>query len=155
RNFGLHPFNVARGATRSAIRRAYTGAELTSHRVRPREASAALAARGRCIRVYEMQGDLSFGAVEALLRDLMEDGSHAEFGLLDLERVTDLGDAAGDLLSSLARRLAETDRRLAFTHWRSEYADRLDRARTAGQPKAEPPHYLTFPDVDLALEWCE
>jgi CRP-like cAMP-binding protein len=89
------------------------------------------------------------------VRDLMEHGADADFLLLDLERVTDLGDAAGDLLSDLAQRLAEHDRRLLFTHWRFEYADRLDRSRAALHPKSAQQSYLIFPDVDLALEWCE
>jgi glutaminase len=110
---------------------------------------------GRRIRVYELAGALSFGTVEVVVRDVLNQVDSLDFVILDLERVTGSDFAAGDLLSTLGLRLAEREKRLMFTGQSAPFGRVL---RTHLEEKSPPQDRLDYPafrDIDFALEWCE
>jgi glutaminase len=153
RNFGLHIFRVPR-ANRSVIHRTYTADAVPSNRGRSLPEKEKLQAEGRRIHVYELQGDLSFGTVEIVVRDVLQNVASLDFVILDLARVTSLNAIAGELLASFASRIHEGKRRLLFTSCHPSVAPAL----TSYLPQRfqdDASLLFEFPDTDHALEWCE
>ena len=133
RGLDLHLFNVPVGG-RSVVHRMYTGAELHSNRVRPPRDYAALKTRGDRIRIYELQGELSFGTAEIVVRDIVDTVEDARFVLVDIDRVTSLNGPACTLFAGLARMLCEQGRRLILTHVKAPFSRPLSQAlRTCSQ----------------------
>jgi len=77
RDFNLHFLRVSRSA-RSTLRAEYDLGQMRSRRLRSDPERAALDAAGKRVRIYELQGDLSFAAVETLVRRIVAKESHAE-----------------------------------------------------------------------------
>ena len=96
----------------------------------------------RCV-VYELQGELGFGAVELLARRLGAEGSLLDAVIVDLRRVTAVEPGGPVLLKELGASLEATGVRFAL----------------AGTPAAEVVELLggadRFGELDQALEWCE
>jgi glutaminase len=143
-DLNLNLLHVAR-SSRSAVRRAYTVAEVPSRRRRPEAQSAALAAAGsRCV-VQILHGDLVFAAMESVVRGVVERAAGVDIEVLDLTEVTELDLGAGHLLVGLAASMSAEGRALAIVV--PADADLLDGLATEGLE--------AFPDLDRATEWCE
>ncbi len=151
-DLNLHFLSVARPSG-SIVRAAYSLARVGSKRVRSESESVALDGRGERARVYELLGDLAFAAVESVSRRIVEESPGVDVAVVDLARVTQIGDAAAEILLALVESLARAGKLLVFAsaerqlravrYWR----ERL--SRDGG------PHLHVFPELDRALEFCE
>jgi glutaminase len=152
RDFGLHMFNVARATSATVLRRSYDCRQIRSRRERSAAEQAVLAARGGCVRVYELQGELVFGSAESVELSMLTDLGEADCLVVDCKRVVGIGDAAARLLQRLAERVAAAGKHLYFTETMHLYGFRrlLQKANAAGSAD-----WLRFDDTDRAVEHCE
>jgi len=151
-DLNLHFLSVARPSG-SIIRASYSLARVGSKRVRSEADSASLERRGDRARVYELQGDLAFAAVEAVSRRIAEESPGVDVAVIDLSRVTQIGDAAAEILLALVRSLARAGKLLVLAS-----AERQVRAvrywqESLSREGANP--LVVFPELDRALEFCE
>jgi glutaminase len=143
-DLNLNLLHVAR-SSRSAVRRAYTVAEVPSRRRRPEAQTTVLAAVGsRCV-VQILHGDLVFAAMESVVRGIVERAAAIDVEVLDLTEVTELDLGAGRLLVGLGESMAAEGRALAIVV--PPHGDLLDGLSTE--------RLEVFPDLDRATEWCE
>ncbi len=151
-DLNLHFLSIARPSG-SILRAAYSLARVGSKRVRSEAESVALDGRGDRARVYELQGDLAFSAVEAVSRRIVEESPGVDVAVIDLARVTQIGDAAAEILLALVQSLARAGKLLAFASAeRQVRAIRYWRERLSRDGGL---HLYVFPELDRALEFCE
>ena len=113
RDFNLHFLRVPR-ASRSAIRAQYTAAEVSSKRLRDPNERKILDAVGSRVRVYDLQGDLGFSAIEAVVRRLVEGSGAIEFAIVDLKRVTRIEESGALILLDLLLSFADAGKQMLF-----------------------------------------
>ncbi|MDD5139850.1 MAG: glutaminase A [Verrucomicrobiales bacterium] len=138
---------------KSAIRFKFTGAELNSSRVRTQEESQVLSQSGGGIKVYQLQGHLSFITAEAVVRDVIGDFDATQQLILDFKRVLTLNESACRLFYEILLKLAEQGKPVLFTH--TGHMPLLRRYLKAKLGKRFEKLFQPFDDNDLALEWCE
>jgi glutaminase len=150
RDFDLHFLRVSRSA-RSTIRAEYDLGRMRSRRLRAEAERTVLDAAGARVRIYELQGDLSFAAVEALVRRIVDAGP--EIAVIDLRRTARIEACAPALLASLVADLERFGKRLVVVAARDQggLLRQLQELLTDG-PQGT---LKTFSDLDPALEWCE
>jgi glutaminase len=143
RDLGLH---LVRPGERlaPAVRSSYNVGDLGSKRVRGEEQRTAIRAAAARTAVFELQGELGFGAVEALSRGVIDREESVELVVIDLRRVVRVDRAGLDFLVALASSLEARGGKLAVAA--CELDIDLDAIVTAG---------LIFEELDDALEWCE
>ncbi len=152
RHCDLHLFNRPTVGN-SAIRLKFTAAELNSNRVRTPEESRALQRFGGGIRIYQLQGNLTFTTTEAVVRDVIESADSIHHLILDLRRVLTINESACRLLYRVLEKMSGLGKPVMFTH-----ADRLPLLRQYMKVKLGarfPEMFRAVEDVDLALESCE
>jgi len=154
REFGLHQYAVSR-AGREVIHRTYSAAEVSSNRERTAGDRQTLREVGARAVVYELQGSLAFGTTELVVDDVLKRAAIADYVVLDLSRVTHMNSSAAELLTAVSVRLAEKGKRLVFTQRRAEFQALLRAGVREKSLEPDSPDDPMFPDVDLALEWCE
>jgi glutaminase len=108
---------------------------------------------GTRARVYELQGDVAFAAVEACMRQILADAENATIAIVDLKRVTRVAAGADALLTGLLRELAAHDRRLVLVN--AQRHPRLVRRLEEALGAEEHWQLLAFASLDPALEWAE
>jgi glutaminase len=152
RHLDLHLFNRP-VVGRFSIRLKFTGAEFNSSHVRTAEESQTLRELAKAIHVYQLQGNLMFATTEPVIRDVLESAEKIQFLILDLKRVLSLNESAGHLLHSLVDKLHAAQKTVIFTHCdHLPLLRRMMKKKLAGR-FAE--LFSTYPNNDLALEWCE
>jgi len=153
RDLDLHFLRSAR-SSRSVFRARYSVAEVRSKRRRPDAERALLQRAGQGVRVYELQGDLLFPAIEAVVCAIVDAGDALTIAVLDFKRVTEVGGPAARMLFDLITVMHERGQRLVLTgcdkHGR--LLRQLDEQRVA---HAAPWRLLRQSDLDSAIEWCE
>jgi len=152
RHCDLHLLN-RQSAGRSAIRLKFTGAEVGSNRVRTPAEARTLSQLGRGIKVFQLQGNLTFTTTEAIVRAVLDDVDTIEFLILDFKRVQTINESACRLLYLVLDKLAEVGKPVLFAHtsrlllirryFKLKLGDRFEQ------------RFHAFEDNDLALEWCE
>ena len=147
-DLSLHFLHAPR-SHRSAIRRRYDVASVPSRRRRPPHELDALAAAGRRAQVVELQGDLLFAAVEAVVRAIIADSDEVDRVVVDLRGAGQVDAVAASLLADLSDVFAEERLHLAFVDSGDHPALGIELAARDGAP---PP---IFADADVALEWLE
>jgi glutaminase len=152
RDLELHFLRV-RPDVGSAVRAVSTACELSSKRRRSEVEREILAERGARVRIWELQGELDFPAVELVTRDISGAAHDLEFAVIDLRRVTRIGEVASRLLAALARELAGSKRRLLIAS--AQRHSSFVRSLATAHEEGEPAHARVFTDLDRALEWCE
>jgi glutaminase len=150
RDFELHCLRAPRPA-RATLRARYDVAGARSKRQRTPAEDAVLREAGTRARVYELQGDVAFAAIEAATRQVLADG--AEIAVVDLRRVTRVAAGAGLLLIGLLRELAAHGRRLVLAS--AQRHPRLTRQLEEQLGADERWQLALFPALDAALEWAE
>src|SRR5258706_7331003 len=115
RDFDLHLLNRP-SIGKFTIRLKFTGAEMNSSRVRTPEESRVLRESGGGIKVYQLQGNLSFTTAEAVVRDLMENVDTTQQLILDFKRVLTLNESACRLIYDVLLKLAAAGKPVLFTH---------------------------------------
>ncbi len=152
RELNLHFLRTPR-ASRAAIRGRYDLASVHSKRLRSEAEREILRQVGARTRIYELQGDLSFSAIETATWHVVEGSVDLDGALLDLTRVTAVDDAAAQILLDLIVTLSCRGQVVGLVHGAAH--PRLLRflaERLMGERQG---WLLTFPDLDTALEWCE
>src|SRR4030095_16281412 len=86
RDFNLHLFDVP-GFSKSVIRSKYDATQIRSRRVRNDRESAVLRESGACIKIYELQGEVTFTSAEVIVRDIMQSLDSMDFAIIDMKRV--------------------------------------------------------------------
>ncbi|HSD10026.1 MAG TPA: glutaminase A, partial [Candidatus Binatia bacterium] len=153
RDFQLHFLRVPRSAG-FGLRRQSSLAQLSSKRVRDERERRHLDAIGDRVRVYDLQGDLVFSVIEALIGRILEAKPPLRFAIVDLRRVTRIDEWVAGLFARLVLELACSGRGVIFVD-----AGRLRRflrqleEQLATADRQE--RLLAFSDLDAAVEWCE
>ena len=153
RDLDLHFLRSAR-SSRSVFRARYSAAEVRSKRRRPEAERKVLRAAGPGVRVYELQGDLLFPAIEAVVRAVVDRGDDLAIAVLDFKRVSAVGGATAQILFDLMQSMHERDQLLvlASCERHGRLLRFLDERRVAGGAAWR---VVVLPDLDGALEWCE
>jgi glutaminase len=153
RDFGLHFLRVPRSAG-FALRRESTLAQLSSKRVRDKRQRAHLDAIGERVRVYDLQGDLVFSVIEALIGRMVEAQPPLRFAIVDIQRVTRVDEWVAGVFAALVLELAASDRGVVFVDaGRNRRFLRQLEEQLATADRQE--RLVTFSDLDAAIEWCE
>ena len=145
--FDLH---LMRGAqvSHEAVRVKYPITEAPSGVRRQPVAQESLLREGHRAVVIEVQGDLTFGAAESVVRELVELPSEVEFVVLDVRRITDVITFARDAMRQVDAAYAEQDRVIVVV-------DDLGRFDTSsGSDWHTGPHHV-FEIRRAAIEWVE
>jgi glutaminase len=151
----LEPPLPPRAAFRACrIRAEYSLARVGSRRRRSGEERRALDTLGAQARVFHLQGDLAFGVLETLARRLIEQSATVRFAVIDLERATQIDDAAVSILADLIASFGAVGGAVLFVH-RGHHAPAVRRIDETLAAADRPRRGLTFADLDAALEWCE
>jgi glutaminase len=152
-DFKLHLFDVVRSTSSSVLRLQYDARDVRSRRARtPREVEV-LDRQGGAIRVYELQGEMRFGATESVLQQLSGDLDGVDFVILDMRRVFEVDHASTEMLAAFADTLRGLEKQLLFTETDAHYPFRRRLTKRAEGSAAE--SLFRFADTDRALEWCE
>jgi glutaminase len=149
----MHCLRVTR-SSQSALRGERTLAVVRSKRRRPAADVARLDTEGDQVSIYELQGDLAFSGVEALVRRVVERARPTAVAVVDLRRVTRIDEPATRVALELAAEMLGRDRPLLFAGVQKHpaFARALDE-HFAGLDTSGCPH--SFSDLDAALEWAE
>jgi len=152
-DFSLHLFHVARSTSASVIRHVYDCCRGMSRRRRNTGELAVLAIQGQRIRVYELQGELSFGGTESVTLDMLSALPELDFLVLDFKWVIAADQASILVIAELCRRVVAEGKRIFLTDCRQLY--RLTKHLRKELADAQTPDCLHFEDADHAVEWCE
>ncbi|WP_433734555.1 glutaminase A [Nocardia sp. CA-129566] len=144
----LHFLHVTRAA-RTAIRAAYSVAEVPSRLRRTTEETELLATHGHRARIYELHGDLLFAGAERAVREIEGQARDLEALVVDLRQVGDVSAIAVQMLDALQTELAAAGCRVAIV----DPASKLGHLVSSLDPAD--PRGLVFVDRDTATEWCE
>ncbi len=147
--FKLHMFG-SRSATGVVVRRSYRGTTVRSKRQRGSAEQSIVDRRGQAICVYELQGNLFFGALEQVFRRLATELETLSYLILDVKRVMEIDECTTTLLAQLNDWLAAQGKCLIFTHLSEAFSNTLKQ-----NPQSMWTDESFFRDTDSALEWCE
>lgn len=153
RDFKLHLYDAVHSTSNTAVRVQYDAARVRSRRQRPEAELALLAERGGRVRVYELQGELGFGAAESIVEQILAESADFDVLVLDFKRVVEIDHATREIFARFCSTLEAAGKPLLFASTREHYRFRKHLIGTWPQAEAEP--LLRFDDVDHALEWCE
>jgi MFS superfamily sulfate permease-like transporter len=140
--------------SRSVVRRSYHGDAVRSRKARDPRLAEILAAHGRRIVVFELEGPIFFGTAEDLaIRVEAATREGARQVVLDLRRVNEVDTTGARILIQMHERLRQQGGHLLFSHPHdsplvSTVLGDLGVAASLG-PDA------MFADTDAALEWAE
>ena len=153
RDLDLHFLRSAR-SSRSVFRAQYSVAEVNSKRRRPQAERDLIHQAGRSVRVYELQGDLLFPAIEAVVSAVVERGVELATAVLDFKRVTAVGGPAVRILYDLIATMQARGQQLvlASCERHGRLLRSLDEQRLAAGTDWR---IVCLPDLDAAIEWCE
>jgi glutaminase len=152
RSFDLHLFNNPH-ASRSVIRLRFTGADVSSNRVRTAEERHTLRAHGNRIHVYQLQGVLAVSTAEVVLHEVITTLAETDAVIFDLKHVLSINESASRLFHQLVLKLQAQGRPALFTN--PTGAPQLRRYMKLKLKEQFDALFLSFPDNDAALEWCE
>jgi glutaminase len=150
--YHLHVFNSATPSL-SVIRSRSTAAQISSNRSRPEAEARLLRENGARIRIFEIQGHVTFGPAERVVRELLAGADSAFAYILDFSRVPQLDVVSSRLFLDTFEVLAAKGIWVHIT--RSHHVSILKRSarrRHAGSP---PALIAWEDDADTALEFCE
>lgn len=146
KSFGLHLFNRP-SLTNYVIRRSYTLAEFQSSRFRPREVHEVLLREGHRVRIYELQGDLYFGAIERLINAYLQNLEENDRVLIDLTRIGSIDEATRGIVFRFARQAFDKGKRIVL----------IDPGRifSESERRSLVPMVFVYDDCDNAMEDAE
>lgn len=153
RDFNLHFLRVAR-SSRSIVRAEYGLSSVSSKRVRSRAERAALDEVGARVRVFELQGDIGFSAMETLLQKMVTASDSIDHAVVDFKRVTLIDPSSARLLIDLVVRFGAANKTVLLVNARhqSRFLRTLEEELVTPESQA---YYGTFQDLDPAIEYCE
>jgi anti-anti-sigma regulatory factor len=140
--------------SRSVVRRTYHGDTVRSRQARDPKLMELLAAHGRRIVVFELEGAIFFGTAEGLAGSVeAATPTGAGYVILDLRRVNDLDSTGARILLQINERLRRLGGSLLLSHPHDNYLV-SSILRDLGVASALGDGAL-FSDTDAALEWAE
>jgi glutaminase len=148
----LHSLRAPRAAL-SALRGRLTLVHARSKRVRSNAQRDEIAAKSQHAIVYELQGDLSFSAMELIARRLSAEAADVRFVVLDLTRVREIDVPAARLLHDLIIAARDDGSEVALAGL--QHQPRVRRMLDEAREHAPAIRFVGFDDLDTALEWCE
>jgi glutaminase len=152
RHLDLHLLNLP-SVGKAALRLKSTATQLKSTRARTPIEVQGLRQFGSVINIYQLQGNLTFATIEAVVHDLMQDVGFLEYLLLDLKHVLSINESACHILYRLLVKLFDLGKPVLFVHVdRFPLLRRFMRAKLGTRCDEL---YRVFEDADPALEWCE
>jgi len=151
-DLNLHFLHPPRSAV-SVVCSRYNLAAIRSKRRRTASEGQLLDTQGHRVKVYELQGDLRFSAVEVIVREIIKASEALIVAIIDLKRVLYIDPAASRILLKLVRTFAAHGKQLFFTHVQSH--PKFRRFLEEAMSFDEDAKVITFPELDPALEWCE
>jgi glutaminase len=155
KDFNLHCLRVPR-SSRSAIRAQYDVSKIRSKRLRGERDSEILDKSGTQAKVYELQGDLVFSTVEVTVRRIVDASDSLDIAVIDFKRVTNIEESSAQILLELIKTLGICGKHLllvSLQHRHSKFVRFLQEQLT--NDDQERTWLRIFPDMDIALEWCE
>jgi len=152
RHCDLHILNQPASAE-SSIRLKFTGAELSSNRIRTPEESQALHLGGGHIQAYQLQGNLHFTSTEAIVHDIIVNVKRTRYLILDFKKVLTISESSCRLFFDILNKLSALDRVVIFTH--VEHLPLLRRYMKVKLGDRFSELFRSMEENDLALEWCE
>ncbi len=152
RSLDLHLFNTP-VVSRSVLRLRFSGAQVSSSRLRPAEEVRRLRESGGAIQLYQLQGQLVFSTCEVVVRSVLDALGELQYLVLDLKHVLGIDEAACRLLHQLGGQLAAQKKTMVFA--RSVHLPKLRRYLKAKLGERFDAEHHDFDDNDVALEWCE
>lgn len=148
----LEPHSLRGGRpSRPALRTQYDIAAVRSRRQRPQAQRDILCREGRRVRVYELQGDLSFTAMETVVRAIVNRGADLDVVVLSLLQVTRVADPAARILLDLIKALHQRGQQLVF----ASSGEQSKLMRFLDEQAATGTGIPRFPALDAAIEWSE
>ena len=153
REFDLHFLRAPRSA-HSVIRGRHTLTDISSKRRRSEAERHVLDSVGDRARIYDLQGDLPFSAVETIVRTLVDASPGLDLAVVDLKRVDRIDACAAKLFQQLIIELGTHQKRLVLVNGQKhpKFLRAIEEGLTAADQWGR---LITFSDLDPALEWCE
>jgi len=155
RDFSLHCLRVPR-SSRSTIRAQYDVSKIRSKRLRSENDAEILDKSGMRAKIYELQGDLVFSTVEVAVRSIVDASDFLDIAVIDFKRVTNIEDSSAQILLELIRTLGACGKHLLLVSLQqrhSKFVRFLVEQLTSDDQEKTWLHI--FPDMDIAMEWCE
>jgi glutaminase len=154
RDFNLHCLRVPR-SSRSAIRAQYDVSKIRSKRLRGERDSEILDKSGIRAKIYELQGDLVFSAVEVTVRRIVDVSDTTDIAVIDFKRVTHIEDSSTQILLELIKSFGSCGKRLLLVNLQkhTKFIRFLEEQLTSDDQERTWLHI--FHDMDIAIEWCE
>jgi glutaminase len=144
--FGLHLFNRP-PLTDYVIRRSYTLSECQSSRFRSREAQDILRREGKRTRVFELQGDLYFSALERLIQAYLRTLDENDRVVIDLSRIGVIDEATRSIIFHFAQQAFAKGKRIVIVDPRQIFSPEERRSLV--------PMAFVYDHSDEALEDAE
>ncbi|MCK5359312.1 MAG: glutaminase A, partial [Gammaproteobacteria bacterium] len=104
-DFNLHLFHTSNSTTSSVIRHKVDGSILQSCRARSAEDKSVLSKNSSKIKIYSLQGELMFGATDALTQHVLNEKEHTSCTILDLNHVLNIDQASMKLIQEMTKNL--------------------------------------------------
>lgn len=152
-DFNLHLFHTQRSTTSSVIRDRCDGSVARSRRTRHPEEKAILASNGHKIKMYSLQGELMFGAADAITQHIAHEMEETSCTVIDLNHVLDIDQASIRLFKELINKLHFDGKIILFTYTENKYG--FMKQINKGVEILHDISVFEFSDNDRALEWCE
>jgi glutaminase len=151
-NYNLHLFNTSNPGM-SVIRHKTNARRVSSNRSRPAVETKVLSKHGDRIQIIEIQGSITFGPAERVVRELYALADETSAFILDFNRVQQLDHVSSRVLLDTFQELAQKEIWIHITNTRHlPVLARVARKRYAGTLST---HLRWEDDADLALEFCE
>jgi glutaminase len=153
RTFNLHFLRAPRPA-HAAIRAQHTLTDISSKRRRSAAERQVLDAVADRVRVYDLQGDLPFAAVESIVRTLVDASPRLDTAVIDLKRVERIDACAVPLFERLVVEFGTRQKQVVLVNGQKhpKFVRAVEEALTTAD---EWGRLVAFSDLDAALEWCE
>ncbi|MGK2931668.1 MAG: glutaminase A, partial [Solirubrobacterales bacterium] len=135
------------------VRKETTCSENHSKHLRPADEQAILRDHGSEVRVIELQGEILFAAGELVTNAVLQNNEGVKYAVLDFAAVREIDPVFIPILSHLVESFEEHGIALVFSSTQHRPRIKGDLAELRKEAGLHP--VRTFPDLDLALEWCE
>lgn len=155
RDFNLHCLRVPR-SSRSVIRTQYDLSTIRSKRLRGERETEILDKFGALVKVYELHGDLVFSTVELAIRKIVDASDSLDMAVIDFKRVTNIEESSAKIIVELIETMGHCGKRLLLVNLQPRHSKinrYLEEQLTSEERVSTLLH--VFPDMDIALEWCE
>jgi len=153
RDFNLHFLRAPRSA-RSIIRAQHSLADISSKRLRNERERQFLDTVGNRACAYELQGDLVFAGLEAVIRTLVQASATLDIAVVDFKRVALADECAARAFLPLIISYGLGGKRLVLANVQAHH--KFQRVIEEGLTAADEwGRLLIFANLDAALEWCE